>query len=81
MTSKEKIILFGIALLCIILVTMGFLVNHNLFYVNAYSPVVEKHRADEARQKSDDAPSKQPRAAGFTEDDINKQHGNGYSTY
>lgn len=80
MSKQEKLILFYVGLFCIALAIISYVWQSDQYYSNAYTPVVEKARLERAIRE-DEQSSKQPAPAGFREKDIDKNRGNGFSTY
>jgi hypothetical protein len=81
--KKRKRLLYALFLLLILLIIVWcfqWKQNQDQFYIRAYTPVVEKSLKTK-EESSDEPHSNQPHPAGFRENDIEKQHGNGYSTY
>lgn len=82
-------ILVYVGLFCLTTVLVAYFwhANDNQYYSNAYSPIVEKAQHNRAimeenrRNAAGESSSDEPRAAGFRERDIDKKHGDGFSTY
>lgn len=80
MSAQTRFFLVFCGILCVVgLLIISFAWNANGYFTNAYSPIVR--RAQEASRNIQEKPSGQPRPAGFSEKEIEKQQGNGYSTY
>lgn len=83
MSKNLKLILIVIALFMAAMVIASMLWHGDNLYKGAYAPMVEKSqlRQQEGRQSNGDEHSDQPQAPGFKEKDIDRQHGDGFSTY
>jgi hypothetical protein len=85
MSNKEKLFLFCVFLFCTGLIIVSCVWNANKFYAGAYSPLIqqsiERKQEVEAYKKAHGDSSDEPHPAGFKESDIDKEHGDRYSTY
>lgn len=77
-----------LTLIVIILVMLGLVIANAFWhgdslYKGAYAPIVEKSqlRQQEERQSDAEDHSDEPQAPGFKEKDIDRQRGDGFSTY
>lgn len=85
MGKTGKLIIFVIVVFCLGILIASFFWRDNTIYSGAYAPMVEKAQARKAaeleRQKQSGEASEEPHAKGFREKDIDRQKGNGFSTY
>jgi hypothetical protein len=85
MAGKERLLLFYVLLFIASVLIVSTVWNANGYFFSAYKPIVEesneRHRLVEEEKKSLPPPSSQPRGHGFSESEIEKQHGNRYDTY
>jgi hypothetical protein len=92
MSQSEKMILFLVGLFCVAVVLASLFWRSNQYYSNAYTPIVEKARANraiiqqnrnnEGKNGNDSSgETQQPQASGFQEQDIEKHNGDRFSTY
>jgi hypothetical protein len=85
--QKSRLLLIGIMLLVCGLLAVCLLWRGDNLYSGAYSPMVEKSLQRQGAsgtgegQNQKEKQSDQPQAPGFREKDINRQHGEGFSTY
>ena len=89
MTKKLKLILIIIALFLIGMVFASIFWHGDNLYKGAYAPMVEKSQLRQQEERpaqndqndGHDGYSDQPQAPGFKEKDIERQRGDGFSTY
>jgi hypothetical protein len=84
MSAQARFFLIFCGILCVVgLLIVSFLWNADGYFTNAYSPIVQQSQEAARNQDRDteEKPSGQPRPAGFSEKDIEKQRGNRYATY
>lgn len=85
MTKQTKLIIMVVVLFCVGLIVASCFWHGDSIYSGAYAPMVEKsmqrQQAEVDRKKADGEASDEPQAPGFKEKDINRQHGDGFSTY
>ena len=83
MKKQLKLLLVIMVAFFIGLVVMSFFWRDDNTYKNAYTPMVEKslERQKENSQERDEDSSVEPHAPGFREKDIDRQHGDRFSTY
>jgi hypothetical protein len=83
--QKSRLLLIGMMLLVCGLLAVCLLWRGDNLYSGAYSPMVEKSLQRQGTggsgERQKDEESDQPQAPGFREKDINRQHGEGFSTY
>lgn len=85
MTKQTKLILMVVVLFCVGLIIASCFWKGDSIYSGAYAPMVQKsleRQQDELdRKKSAGEASDEPQAKGFKEKDIDREHGEGFSTY